>query len=102
MSQQKEGRFKQKAVKDLKEAFGDDIFIIVTQERGRKGVADLVFCLRGQSVHNELKLDGQKPTKLQQLRLDQHAKAGGLSMASTPENWPMHFSLLKARFGNKP
>lgn len=99
MSQQKEGKFKQQVVKDLKEAFGPDIDITVTQERARKGVSDLVICLKGTSVRDELKLDGEVPTKLQQLKLDRHARAGGLSLSSTPTTWPAHLALLKERFG---
>jgi hypothetical protein len=98
-NQQPEGKFKQKVVADLKAAFGDDIDVTVTQERGRKGVADLVICLKGYSIRNELKVDGKKPTTLQQLKLDRHARAGGLSFSSTPETWDSHLALLKDRFG---
>lgn len=101
MGQQPEGKFKQKVVEDLKKAFGDDVDILATQERGRKGVADLVCCLKGASIRNELKVDGKKPTRLQQLKLDRHARAGGLSMASTPSTWAAHLALLKDRFGGK-
>jgi hypothetical protein len=99
MSQQAEGKFKQRVVRDLKDAFGEDIDVTVTQERGRKGVSDLVICLKGYSVRNELKVNGKKPTTLQQLKLDRHARAGGLSMSSTPETWDAHLALLKDRFG---
>ena len=101
MSQQGEGSFKQKVVRELRETFGADIDVLVTQERGRHGVADLVICLKGVSIRNELKITGESPTKLQQLRLDQHARAGGLSFSSTPATWPMHLAILKDRFGAK-
>jgi hypothetical protein len=48
-----------------------------------------------------LKCDGEKPTKLQQLKLDRHARAGGLSFSSTPAAWPAHLAILKERFGAK-
>lgn len=99
MTQQREGVFKKKVVADLRATFGDDIDIVGTQERARKGVADLLICLKGTSIRNELKLDGEVPTPLQQLKLDRHARAGGLSMASTPAVWPSHLALLKERFG---
>lgn len=98
---QGENVFKKRVVKDLKEDFGEDIDILGTQERARKGVADLVICLKGTSVRNELKRTGEKPTPLQQLKLDRHARAGGLSLSSTPENWPAHRALLKERFGGR-
>lgn len=98
MPQQGEGKFKQKVVRDLKAAFGDDIDVTVTQERARKGVSDLVICLKGTSIRNELKVNGKEPTPLQQLKLDRHARAGGLSLSSTPATWPAHLALLKDRF----
>lgn len=98
---QGEGLFKKKVVADLKAAFGDDIDLVATQERARKGVADLLICLKGTSIRDELKVDGEVPTKLQQLKLDRHARAGGLSLSSTPATWPAHFALLKERFGAK-
>lgn len=101
MTQQKEGSFKEIVTMDLKRAFGQDIDILATQERGRKGVSDLVICLKGTSIRNELKLDGEKPTKLQQLKLDRHARAGGISMSSTPSTWPAHLAILKERFRSK-
>jgi hypothetical protein len=100
MARQKEGSFKTAVVKDLREAFGEDIDLTVTQERARKGVSDLVICLKGVSIRDELKLDGEVPTKLQQLKLDRHARAGGLSLSSTPSTWPSHLALLKERFGD--
>ena len=101
MAQQQEGKFKKEVARDLKDSFGDDIDFVATQERARKGVPDLVICLKGFSIRNELKLDGEKPTKLQQLKLDRHARAGGLSLSSTPATWPGHLALLKDRFGAK-
>lgn len=101
MSQQAEGKFKQKVVRELEIAFGNDIDITVTQERGRKGVSDLVICLKGTSIRDELKINGKAPTRLQQLKLDRHARAGGLSFSSTPETWPAHLAILKDRFGGR-
>ena len=102
MSQQGEGVFKTKVTKELREIFGEDVDILVTSERGRKGVADLIICLQGISIRNELKIDGQVPTKLQQLKLDRHHRAGGISLSSTPSTWPMHLAILKERFAKKP
>lgn len=99
MSRQDEGVFKERVMRDLKDDWGDDIDILATQERGRKGVADLVICLRAVSIRIELKVDGEKPTKLQQLKLDRHDKAGGLSFYSTPCMWDTHRNVLRHRFG---
>lgn len=99
MSRQAEGVFKTRVTRDLKDDWGSDIEILATQERGRKGVADLVVCLKGTSIRIELKVDGEVPTKLQQLKLDRHAVAGGLSFYSTPPMWDNHRTLLRERFG---
>lgn len=98
MSQQEEGKFKVAVVADLKEDWGHNIDILGTAERARKGVADLRMCLKGHSICNELKKDGEVPTRLQQLKLDRHERAGGLSLSSTPSTWPSHRALLKERF----
>jgi len=99
MAQQAEGKFKQKVIEDLKLAFGADVDIIATQERARKGVADLIICLKGHSIRNELKVDGSVPTLLQQLKLDRHTRAGGMSLSSTPKTWPKHLADLKLLYG---
>lgn len=101
MSRQAEGSFKEKVVAQLKEVFGDSIDILVTQERGRKGVADLIICLHGDSIRQELKVDGEKPTKLQQHKLDKHTRAGGLSFFSTPSTWPQQLATLKEKYARK-
>ena len=97
MSQQSEGTFKQRVVRELKEFYGEDIDILTTQERARKGVSDLVICLNGESIRLELKVDGERPTPLQQHRLNRHSKAGGYSFWSTPSRWPSQFETLKER-----
>lgn len=101
MSKQREGVFKRKVVVDYKKAFGEHVDILVTQERGRVGVADLVICLFGDSIRQELKIDGEKPTKLQQHKLDQHTKAGGLSVHSTPSTWPVQLISLKEKYAKR-
>lgn len=101
MSRQAEGSFKERVQKDLRELFGQDIEILATQERGRKGVADLIICLYGDSIRQELKVDGEKPTKLQQHKLDRHTRAGGLSFYSTPSTWPGQLATLKEKYARK-
>lgn len=101
MSKQTEGVFKKRVVADYKKTFGDHVDILVTQERGRVGVADLVICLFGDSVRQELKIDGEKPTKLQQYKLDQHTKAGGLSFYTTPKTWGVQLTSLKEKYAKR-
>lgn len=101
MSRQAEGVFKTRVMRDLKDDWGDDIDILATQERGRKGVPDLVICLKGHSIKMELKVDGEEPTPLQAHTLKRHTKAGGLSLWTTPGRWELQRDVIRERFGFK-
>lgn len=98
MSQQREGVFKKKVVRDLNDDYGQDIKVLVTQERGRNGVLDLHICLFGDHIEIELKVDGQKPTKLQQVNIDKVIRAGGMAFFTTPSEWDHHREILRAKY----
>ncbi len=98
MSKQEEAKFKAKVQKDLECAFGDDVFILATQELARKGVLDLIICLLGDYITIELKLDGEKPTPLQNVNLLKAIKAGGRAFFSTPTAWPQHLAILEQEY----
>lgn len=101
MSQQREGLFKRKVVRDLVDDYGQDIKILVTQERGRSGVLDLNICLFGDHIEIELKTDGNKPTKLQQVSIDRVIRAGGLAFFTTPSEWEGHRAVLRDRYAKQ-
>jgi hypothetical protein len=85
-------------MRDLRADWEHHIDILATQERGRKGVPDLIICLKGRSIKMELKVEGEQPTKLQRLKLEQHHIAGGLSMHVMPSTWPFQRAVLKDCF----
>lgn len=80
-----EGHFKETVLKDLRLIPG--LYFLKTQEMSRRGVPDLLICYKGQFVAIELKIEGEKPTKLQALKLDEIKVAGGLAFYTTPSNW---------------
>ena len=52
---------------------------------GKSGVPDIVFCYRGRFAAIEVKREGKKPTKLQDLRIAEVHNAGGIAFWGTAE-----------------
>ena len=94
MSQQGESKFKERVLKDLKKV--PNLYVLKTQERSRRGVPDLLICHKGKFIAIELKVDGEKPTKLQDIKLKEIRLAGGLSFSTTPSQWESHLEMLLA------
>lgn len=57
------------------------------QQVGITGDPDYLLCCGGDFIALELKVDGKKPRRLQQFKLDQVTRCGGLSLVATPNNW---------------
>ena len=83
--------FKEKVLLDLKKLDG---FVIKTQERTVKGIPDLIGCFNGRFVAIELKTDKGEVTPIQEYRLKQILKAGGLAFSTSPSTWKMHLEVL--------
>jgi Holliday junction resolvase len=49
-----------------------------TSGKPRRGVPDLLICVRGRLVGMEVKRPGQQPTKLQEHELERIAQSGGV------------------------
>lgn len=92
--QQGETAFKKKVLKDL--AGLPYTYALKTQERGRRGVPDLLICKSGKMVAIELKIDGEEPTPLQEFTLNKIRQAGGVAFSTTPKLWPGHLAILKS------
>jgi hypothetical protein len=71
------------------------VWILKTQERGRRGVPDLIICIKGDFVAIEAKIDGKVPDKLQELTLERIRKSGGLAFYTTPSDWPKYFGMIQ-------
>jgi hypothetical protein len=87
-----ETRFKEKVLKDL--ALIPQTWVLKTQERSRRGVPDLLVCLKGKFVAIELKVDDE-PTMLQAHILKRIHAASGVAFSTTPEEWAAHYAMLK-------
>jgi len=97
MGMQPESRFKLRVLRDLRRLEREDhgLYVLKTQERARRGILDLILCVKGKYVSIELKIDGERPTKLQQYNIDKIRAAGGVAFFTTPFGWPEHLKILK-------
>lgn len=80
-----ETKFQNKVLSDLKKL--DNLWVLKTQEKTRKGVPDLLICANGKFVAIELKAYKKNPDPLQQFELNCIAASGGASFVAYPENW---------------
>lgn len=88
-----ETKFQNKVLKDLKKL--DNIWVLKTQEKTRKGVPDLLICAKGKFVAIELKAYQKNPDPLQQFELNCIEASGGASFVAYPENWKEIYTKIK-------
>ena len=88
-----ETKFQNKVLNDLKKL--DNLWVLKTQEKTRKGIPDLLICANGHFVAIELKAYKKNPDPLQQFELNCIEASGGAAMVAYPENWPEIFEYLK-------
>lgn len=80
-----ETKFQNKVLSDLKKL--DNLWVLKTQEKTRKGVPDLLICANSRFVAIELKSKNKAPDPLQQFELNCIEASGGASFVAYPENW---------------
>jgi Holliday junction resolvase len=85
MADTPEKKVKAKVVAQLK-TLGAYYFYPVTGGYGASGVPDIVACLKGRFIGIECKANGNKPTALQQMNLDQIATQGGIALVIDETN----------------
>jgi Holliday junction resolvase len=85
MADTPEKKVKAKVVAQLK-TLGAYYFYPVTGGYGASGVPDIVACLKGRFIGIECKANGNKPTALQQMNLDQIAAQGGIALVIDETN----------------
>lgn len=88
-----ERSFKTRVLRDLKQM--PNCWVIKTQEVARRGVPDILMCLRGKFIGIELKQQGKKPDALQSHTLGAIVKAGGVGFCATPDMWDHHLEMLR-------
>jgi Holliday junction resolvase len=85
MADTPEKKVKAKVVAQLK-TLGAYYFYPVTGGYGASGVPDIVACLKGRFIGIECKANGNKPTALQRMNLDQIAAQGGIALVIDETN----------------
>ena len=85
MADTPEKKVKTKVVAQLK-TLGAYYFYPVTGGYGASGVPDIVGCYKGRFIGIECKANGNKPTALQQMNLDQIAAQGGIALVIDETN----------------
>ena len=73
-----ESKFQKEAIKLIREMGGhtDKIHVSAFQSQG---TSDLVCCYKGRYVAFELKVDNNKPSELQQIKMESVIRAGGIA-----------------------
>lgn len=64
------------------------------QQVAISGDPDFMLCCRGRFVGLELKRKGQKPRPLQNFKLGEIVRTGGVALAADPDNWASIKELL--------
>ena len=91
---QPETKFKMKVQADLRE-FGKKIWFYKANDKTTRGIPDIIVCLNSYFVSIELKVNRNKPDRLQDHNLTKIATAGGIAMVSYPETWKQDLKLLR-------
>lgn len=61
--------------------------VFSVQQLALNGDPDLIVCLNSFFVALEIKSSGEAPRPLQEFKLSEVRKAGGVAMAVSPDNW---------------
>jgi hypothetical protein len=86
-----ETRFKEK-IRPLLDALPRSWWV-KTQMVALRGIPDMLGCVNGHFIAMELKVD-DVPDALQEWNLDKIAKANGVPLTVTPENWEQVYQTL--------
>jgi len=100
MAKKPETVFKERILPQLKAL--PNTYVLKTQEVSKRGVPDVLMCVKGVFVALELKKDlKSNPDDLQRWIMVQIAEAGGITMVVYPENWKLTYRIIHdlAHFG---
>ncbi len=78
-----------------------NIYFLKTQERGRRGVPDIIGCGNKFFFALELKTDDGELDKLQINRIEKIRQAGGFAIQTDPSTWEHDFVFLKEALWKK-
>lgn len=91
MSKKPETLFKEKVLADLKKL--KKIWFYKTNDVSRRGIPDIIACIRGKFVAIELKVDSPV-SELQEYNLNCISLAKGIAWVATPKNWEVILSAI--------
>lgn len=86
MSHKPETKFRAAKVLPFLKKLKNTYFMAV-QQQSFVGDPDYILCIHGRFVALELKAEGGKLRKLQEYKLGQVEKAGGVAIVASPSNW---------------
>ena len=95
MAKKPETLFGEKVDQDLKAEFGKECWCENIQQSTKSGTPDRLICISGMFFGLELKLDGEKPTAIQKLKLGKIQRAGGYACIATPSTWHIVLEEIK-------
>jgi hypothetical protein len=87
-----EKQFQEKVKEDLR--LLPETYFLKTQERGRRGVPDILACIRGKFVAIELKAETGRLAPIQKNTLEKIAMSGGIAFVAKPSTWEMQLRML--------
>ncbi len=87
MTKKPETIFGEMVDRDLRKAFGTDVWVENIQQVGKCGTPDRLMCIRGDFVALELKVDHGVVDPLQVVKLLEIKRAGGKSYIVYPHTW---------------
>jgi hypothetical protein len=93
MAKQTETLFKKRVLRDLSTL--SNIYVLKTQERGRRGVPDLLVCYKGKFIALELKTETGKVDALQEHILETIVNSGGLACVVIPSSWETQYQIIR-------
>jgi hypothetical protein len=94
----------QKECKELIEMMGGYVIKVHVSAYQSQGEPDLVCCFKGRFVAFELKIDGNKPSALQQEKIEDIKRAGGIALPvySINEIKEILYELSRIQQGGEP
>lgn len=98
MAKKAETVFRARVLRDLQAIPG--VAIRAIQQKTIRGDSDYHLCIRGCFVALELKTDTGKVDKLQEFKLNEIRKAGGIGIVARPKTWE-YMSMQLYRFATQ-
>lgn len=77
--------YEKDAIKKYLDSIGAWYFCPYMAGFGKSGVADIIACIKARFVSIEVKREGKKPTPIQERRMDEIRRAGGIALAGTAQ-----------------